>query len=66
MTLARDNLLVINLVQETFNMLKLVVAYPTVLRLEGGVFMIQFFICPLLVGLLVALFEYWLNNRDKK
>ncbi|MBX9120396.1 type I toxin-antitoxin system Fst family toxin [Enterococcus casseliflavus] len=28
--------------------------------------MIQFFICPLLVGLLVALFEYWLNNRDKK
>ncbi|MEY8671970.1 type I toxin-antitoxin system Fst family toxin [Enterococcus gallinarum] len=33
---------------------------------KGGVFMIQFFICPLLVGLLVAIFEYWLNNRDKK
>ncbi|WP_431399654.1 type I toxin-antitoxin system Fst family toxin [Enterococcus casseliflavus] len=47
-------------------MLKLIVAYPTVLRLEGGVFMIQFFICPLLVGLLVAIFEYWLNNRGKK
>ncbi|MFD1902775.1 MULTISPECIES: type I toxin-antitoxin system Fst family toxin [Enterococcus] len=24
------------------------------------------FFCPLLVGLLVALFEYWLNTKDKK
>ncbi|WP_399553688.1 type I toxin-antitoxin system Fst family toxin [uncultured Vagococcus sp.] len=24
------------------------------------------FFCPLLVGLLVALFEYWLNTRNKK
>ncbi|EPB2988460.1 type I toxin-antitoxin system Fst family toxin [Enterococcus hirae] len=22
--------------------------------------------CSLLVGLLVSLFDYWLNNRDKK
>ncbi|WP_438758978.1 type I toxin-antitoxin system Fst family toxin [Enterococcus sp. AZ126] len=24
------------------------------------------FFCPLLVGLLVALFEYWLNTQNKK
>ncbi|EMF0100126.1 type I toxin-antitoxin system Fst family toxin [Enterococcus hirae] len=23
-------------------------------------------ICPLLVGLLVATYDYWLNNRNKK
>ncbi|MBX9039047.1 type I toxin-antitoxin system Fst family toxin [Enterococcus avium] len=26
----------------------------------------QSFICPLLVGLIVALFEYWLNTKNKK
>ncbi|MBO0475426.1 type I toxin-antitoxin system Fst family toxin [Enterococcus ureasiticus] len=29
-------------------------------------FMFLAFFCPLLVGLLVALFEYWLNTKDKK
>ncbi|MBG7887576.1 type I toxin-antitoxin system Fst family toxin [Enterococcus faecium] len=24
------------------------------------------FICPLLVGVCVSLFSYWLNNRNKK
>ncbi|MDU5511933.1 type I toxin-antitoxin system Fst family toxin [Enterococcus gilvus] len=24
------------------------------------------FICPLLVGLIIALFEYWLNTKNKK
>ncbi|WP_139844074.1 type I toxin-antitoxin system Fst family toxin [Enterococcus sp. 7F3_DIV0205] len=24
------------------------------------------FFCPLLVGVLVALFEYWLNTKNKK
>ncbi|WP_431606200.1 type I toxin-antitoxin system Fst family toxin [Enterococcus rotai] len=24
------------------------------------------FICPLLVGILLSLFEYWLNNHYKK
>ncbi|WP_371854010.1 type I toxin-antitoxin system Fst family toxin [Enterococcus hulanensis] len=24
------------------------------------------FFCPLLVGLLVATFDYWLNNHNKK
>ncbi|WP_430727564.1 type I toxin-antitoxin system Fst family toxin [Vagococcus allomyrinae] len=28
--------------------------------------MLETFICPLLVGLLVAIFEYWLNTRNKK
>nr|WP_276205048.1 type I toxin-antitoxin system Fst family toxin [Enterococcus plantarum] len=28
--------------------------------------MLELFICPLLVGLIVALFEYWLNKRNKK
>ncbi|NKC69047.1 type I toxin-antitoxin system Fst family toxin [Vagococcus fluvialis] len=28
--------------------------------------MIEWFICPLLVGVLISLFEYWLNNRNKK
>ncbi|MGX7068102.1 type I toxin-antitoxin system Fst family toxin [Vagococcus fluvialis] len=28
--------------------------------------MYEYFICPLLVGLLLALFDYWLNNRNKK
>nr|WP_229078890.1 type I toxin-antitoxin system Fst family toxin [Enterococcus avium] len=28
--------------------------------------MFQSFICPLLVGLIVALFEYWLNTKNKK
>ncbi|MCM2139504.1 type I toxin-antitoxin system Fst family toxin [Vagococcus fluvialis] len=28
--------------------------------------MIEWFICPLLVGLLVTLFDYWLNNQNKK
>ncbi|MHC5250504.1 type I toxin-antitoxin system Fst family toxin [Enterococcus sp. HY326] len=28
--------------------------------------LIEFFICPLLVGLFVALFEYWLNTKNKK
>ncbi|WP_438763475.1 type I toxin-antitoxin system Fst family toxin [Enterococcus sp. AZ194] len=27
--------------------------------------MIEWFICPLLVGVLVSLFDYWLNNRNK-
>ncbi|HBI1562741.1 TPA: type I toxin-antitoxin system Fst family toxin [Enterococcus faecalis] len=26
----------------------------------------QDFLCPLLVGILIALFEYWLNKRNKK
>ncbi|HGW6191706.1 MULTISPECIES: type I toxin-antitoxin system Fst family toxin [Enterococcus] len=28
--------------------------------------MFQDFLCPLLVGILIALFEYWLNKRNKK
>ncbi|MEY8498786.1 type I toxin-antitoxin system Fst family toxin [Enterococcus avium] len=28
--------------------------------------MIEYFICPLLVGVLVTLLDYWLNNRNKK
>ncbi|WP_141667002.1 type I toxin-antitoxin system Fst family toxin [Enterococcus faecium] len=28
--------------------------------------MLTNFICSLLVGLLSALFSYWLNNRNKK
>ncbi|EAD7023706.1 MULTISPECIES: type I toxin-antitoxin system Fst family toxin [Vagococcus] len=28
--------------------------------------MLELFICPLLVGLLVTLFDYWLNSRNKK
>ncbi|EHK9432906.1 MAG: type I toxin-antitoxin system Fst family toxin [Enterococcus canintestini] len=28
--------------------------------------MTQDFLCPLLVGILIALFEYWLNKRNKK
>ncbi|HAP9673212.1 MULTISPECIES: type I toxin-antitoxin system Fst family toxin [Enterococcus] len=28
--------------------------------------MFQEFLCPLLVGILIALFEYWLNKRNKK
>ncbi|WP_303393689.1 type I toxin-antitoxin system Fst family toxin [Enterococcus sp. 7E2_DIV0204] len=28
--------------------------------------MLKLFICPLLVGLIVALFEYWLSKRNKK
>ncbi|MFW7387027.1 type I toxin-antitoxin system Fst family toxin [Vagococcus fluvialis] len=28
--------------------------------------MYEYFICPLLVGFLLALFDYWLNNRNKK
>ncbi|MBO0471238.1 type I toxin-antitoxin system Fst family toxin [Enterococcus sp. DIV0242_7C1] len=28
--------------------------------------MLLAFLCPLLVGILLALFEYWLNNRKKK
>ncbi|WP_139843331.1 type I toxin-antitoxin system Fst family toxin [Enterococcus sp. 7D2_DIV0200] len=27
---------------------------------------LKLFICPLLVGLIVALFEYWLSKRNKK
>ncbi|MBO0423361.1 type I toxin-antitoxin system Fst family toxin [Enterococcus plantarum] len=27
---------------------------------------LELFICPLLVGLIVALFEYWLSKRNKK
>ncbi|EMW5844502.1 type I toxin-antitoxin system Fst family toxin [Enterococcus faecium] len=28
--------------------------------------MFKLFICPLLVGVCVSLFSYWLNNRNKK
>ncbi|MDB7385574.1 type I toxin-antitoxin system Fst family toxin [Enterococcus faecium] len=28
--------------------------------------MFELFICPLLVGVYVSLFSYWLNNRNKK
>ncbi|HFK2747284.1 TPA: type I toxin-antitoxin system Fst family toxin [Enterococcus faecalis] len=28
--------------------------------------MLESFICPLLVGILVALFSYWLDSRNKK
>ncbi|MBO0475165.1 type I toxin-antitoxin system Fst family toxin [Enterococcus ureasiticus] len=28
--------------------------------------MLELFICPLLVGLIVALFEYWLNKATIK
>ncbi|MFC0360677.1 MULTISPECIES: type I toxin-antitoxin system Fst family toxin [Enterococcus] len=28
--------------------------------------MFQEFLCPLLVGIFIALFEYWLNKRNKK
>ncbi|WP_374990333.1 type I toxin-antitoxin system Fst family toxin [Enterococcus sp. FR212] len=27
--------------------------------------MFELFICPLLVGVCVSLFSYWLNNRNK-
>ncbi|MBO0441512.1 type I toxin-antitoxin system Fst family toxin [Enterococcus sp. DIV0869a] len=29
-------------------------------------YLIELIICPLLVGILVALFEYWLNTKNKK
>ncbi|WP_438734533.1 type I toxin-antitoxin system Fst family toxin [Enterococcus sp. AZ128] len=28
--------------------------------------MLYEFLCPLLVGIIVTLFDYWLNSRDKK
>ncbi|EMF0421887.1 TPA: type I toxin-antitoxin system Fst family toxin [Enterococcus faecium] len=28
--------------------------------------MFELFICPLLVGVCISLFSYWLNNRNKK
>ncbi|HHK0762231.1 TPA: type I toxin-antitoxin system Fst family toxin [Enterococcus hirae] len=28
--------------------------------------MFELFICPLLVGVCVSLFSYWLNNRNRK
>ncbi|HAQ4728573.1 TPA: type I toxin-antitoxin system Fst family toxin [Enterococcus faecium] len=28
--------------------------------------MFELFICPLLEGVCVSLFSYWLNNRNKK
>ncbi|AXG40812.1 MULTISPECIES: type I toxin-antitoxin system Fst family toxin [Enterococcus] len=28
--------------------------------------MFDVFVCPLLVGIIVSLFSYWLNNRSKK
>ncbi|WP_404590430.1 type I toxin-antitoxin system Fst family toxin [Enterococcus sp. UD-01] len=28
--------------------------------------LIELIICPLLVGILIVLFEYWLNTRNKK
>ncbi|MBO0476253.1 type I toxin-antitoxin system Fst family toxin [Vagococcus sp. DIV0080] len=34
--------------------------------MEGGVTVITNFLCSLLAGLLVALFDYWLNSRNKK
>ncbi|WP_447282759.1 type I toxin-antitoxin system Fst family toxin [Enterococcus faecium] len=28
--------------------------------------MFELFICPLLVGVCISVFSYWLNNRNKK
>ncbi|WP_348921346.1 type I toxin-antitoxin system Fst family toxin [Enterococcus rotai] len=44
--------------------------FLTVLRLEGGVLMIDTLFAPLVVaiitGVVVDLFEHWLKNRNNK